>query len=142
LSYTIVRHPTYSEWFINPGLRESIEAGELRSSSGGRGMNTALRADLAEAAAVVLTGQDQLAGSYNFTGRRWTFDELAQVLSDILGRTIIHRQVDEDEGIMTMIGPTVRAGMFEHQTDDLERVLGHSSTSLRAAVTAVLQSRA
>ena len=142
LPYTIVRHPIYSEWFINPGLRESIEAGELTSSSGGRGMNTALRADLAEAAAVVLTGQDQLAGSYDFTGRRWTFDELAQVLSDISGRTIIHRQVDADEGIMTMIGPTVRAGMFEHQTDDLERVLGHSSTSLRAAVSAVLQSRA
>ena len=104
-------------------------------------MNTALRADLAEAAAVELTGQNQLGGGYDFTGRRWTFDELAQVLSDISGRTITHREVDEDEGIMTMIGPAVRAGMFEHHSDDLERVLGHSSTSLRAAVTAVLQSR-
>jgi NAD(P)H dehydrogenase (quinone) len=138
LPYTILRQPIYSEWFINQGLQRSIEAGELTSSSGGRGMNTALRADLAEAAAVVLTGQDQLGGGYDFTGRRWTFDELAQVLSDISGRTIIHREVDEDEGIMTMIGPAVRAGSFEYQTDDLERVLGRSSTSLRAAVTAVL----
>jgi NAD(P)H dehydrogenase (quinone) len=47
LPCTIVRHPIYSEWFINSGLRRSIEAGELTSSSGGRGMNTALRADLA-----------------------------------------------------------------------------------------------
>jgi NAD(P)H dehydrogenase (quinone) len=140
LPYTIVRHPIYSEWFIYSDLRRSIDAGELTSSSEGRGMNTALRADLAEAAAVVLTGQDQLGGSYNFTGRRWTFDELAQVLSDISGRTIIYREVDEDEGIMTMIGPAVRAGIFEHQTDDLERVLGHSSTSVRAALPAVLQS--
>jgi NAD(P)H dehydrogenase (quinone) len=140
LPYTILRHPIYSEWFINSGLRQSIEAGELTSSSGGRAMNTAFRADLAEAAAVVLTGQDQLGGSYDFTGRRWTFDELAQVLSDISGRTIIQQEVDEDEGIMTMIGPAVRAGIFELQTDDLERVLGHSSTSLRAAVTAVLRS--
>lgn len=31
---------------------------------------------------------NQLGGSYDFTGRRWTFDELAQVLSDISGRTI------------------------------------------------------
>ena len=69
------------------------------------------------------------------------FDELAQVRFDISGRTIIHREVDANEGIMTMIGPAVRAGIFEHQTDDLERVLGHSSTSLRAAVTAVLQSQ-
>jgi NAD(P)H dehydrogenase (quinone) len=35
LPYTIVRHPIYSEWFINAGLRQSIEAGELTSSSGG-----------------------------------------------------------------------------------------------------------
>jgi NAD(P)H dehydrogenase (quinone) len=140
LPYTIVRHPIYSEWFINSGLRRSIDAGELTSTSAGRGMNTALRADLAEAAAIVLIGQDQLGGSYDFTGRPWTFDELAQVLSDISGRTIIYREVDEDEGIMTMIGPAVRAGIFEHQTDDLERILGHSSTSLRAAVPAVLQS--
>jgi NAD(P)H dehydrogenase (quinone) len=102
-------------------------------------MNTALRADLAEAAAVVLTGQDRPAESFNFTGRRWTFQELAQVLSEISGRTVTHREVDEDDGIMAMIGPAVRAGIFEHQTDDLERVLGHPSASLRAAVTAALQ---
>ena len=70
LAYTIVWHPIYSEWFINSGLRRSIEADKLTCSSGGRGMNTALRADLAEAAAVVLTGQNQLGGSYDFTGRR------------------------------------------------------------------------
>ena len=69
LPYTILRHPIYSEWFIHPGLREAVDSGELISSSGGRG-DTALRADLAEAAAVVLTSQDQLEESYDFTGRR------------------------------------------------------------------------
>jgi NAD(P)H dehydrogenase (quinone) len=87
LPYTIVRHPIYSEWFINPGLRRSIEPGELTGSSAGLGMNAALRADLAEAAAVVLDWPNQLGGSYDFTGRCWTFDELAPVLSDISGRT-------------------------------------------------------
>ncbi len=43
-----------------------------------RGMKTALRADLAEAAAIVLTSQDQLDEGYDFTGRRWTFHELAR----------------------------------------------------------------
>ena len=138
LPHTMLRHPIYSEFFLHPGLVQAIEAGELTSSAGGRGMNTALRADLAEAAAVLLTSSDQLSESYDFTGRRWTFAELAQVLSEISGRTIAYRELDEDEGIMTMIGPAVRAGVFEHQTDDLERVLGHPGTSLRAAVTAVL----
>ena len=74
-------------------------------------MNTALRADLAEAAAIVLIGQDQLGGSYDFTGRPWTFDELAQVLSDISGRTIIYREVDEDEGILDDDRPRRRAAL-------------------------------
>lgn len=139
LPYTILRHPIYSEWFIHSGLREPIKTGHLTSSAGGRGMNTALRTDLAEAAAVLLTSRDQLDEGYNFTGRRWTFDELAQVLSEISGRLITCQEVDEDEGIMTMIGPAVRAGAFEFSTVDLERVLGHPSTSLRNAVTAALR---
>lgn len=139
LAYTILRHPIYSEWFIHPGLQAAIDAGELISSAGGRGLNTALRADLAEAAAILLTSQDQPDDAYDFTGRRWSFDELGQVLSEISGRMITCREVDEDEGIMTMIGPAVRAGLFELQTEDLERVLGHPSISLRTAVTTALQ---
>jgi hypothetical protein len=104
-------------------------------------MNAALRADLAEAAAVVLTGQINLAEattSLVAIGRLTSWHRSSPTSQ--AGRSP-HREADEDEGIMTMIGPLVRVGIFEHQTDDLERVLGHSSTSLRAAVTAILQSR-
>jgi NAD(P)H dehydrogenase (quinone) len=141
LPYTIVRHPIYSEWFINPGLRRSIGAGELTGSSAGRGMNAALRADLAEAAAVVLTGQINLAeATTSLVAVRCSTSWHRSSPTSRAERSP-HREVDGDEGIMTMIGHAVRAGILEHQTDDLERVLGHSSTSLRAAVTAVLQSR-
>jgi NAD(P)H dehydrogenase (quinone) len=142
LPYVILRHPIYTDSFINPSLRRVIDAGELTSSSRGRGMNTATRADLAEAAAAVLASQDQAGKSYNFTGPLWTFVELAQVLSDIAGRTINYREVDADEGVMTMIGGPVRAGMFQYQTDDLERVLGHPATELRTAVGKALQTTA
>jgi hypothetical protein len=37
-------------------------------------------------------------------------------------RTITHREVDADEGIMTMIGPAVRARIFEQQTEAFEAV--------------------
>ena len=104
-------------------------------------MNTALRADLAEAAAVVLTGLNQLVGSYDFTGRHWTSTSWHRFSPTSRAGRSPRREIDEDEGVMTMIGPLVRVGIFEHQTDDLEHVLGHSSTRLRAAVTAVLQSR-
>lgn len=38
-------------------------------------MNTARRADLAEAAAAVLTSADHPANAYNFTGRLWTYPD-------------------------------------------------------------------
>jgi NAD(P)H dehydrogenase (quinone) len=139
LPYLMLRHPIYSDTFINSGLRRAIDAGELTSSARGRGMNTAFRTDLAEAAATLLTSQDQAGKSYNFTGPLWTFHQLAQVLSDIAGRPVAYREVDVDEGVMTMIGGPVRAGMFEYQSADLERVLGHPATNFETAVKAALQ---
>jgi NAD(P)H dehydrogenase (quinone) len=138
LPYLMLRHPIYSDTFINSGLRRAIDAGELTSSARGRGMNTAFRTDLAEAAAALLTSPDQAGKSYNFTGPLWTFQQLAEVLSDIAGRPIACREVDMDEGVMTMIGGPVRAGLFEYQTQDLEQVLGHPATN-ETAVKAALQ---
>jgi NAD(P)H dehydrogenase (quinone) len=142
LPYLMLRHPIYSDTFIHPGLRRAIDAGELTSSARGRGMNTAFRTDLAEAAATLLTSPDQAGKSYNFTGPLWTFQQLAQVLSGIAGRPITYREVDVDEGVMTMIGGPVRAGLFEYQTGDLEQVLGHPATNFEAAVKTALQSAA
>lgn len=131
--HTVLRHPIYSEFFLNPGLLAAVEAGELTSSTNGRGMNTATRADLAEAAAVVLT-ESASADSYDFTGVLWTYPELATVLSDISGRPVRYREVDGDEGFMTMIGPAIRSGAFELQTGDLQRVLERPPASLRSVV--------
>jgi len=125
--------------FITPlGLQAAITAGELTSSAGGRGMNTATRADLAEAAAVALTGADHVGKGYNFTGRLWTYRQLAAVLSDISGRTVTCREVDNDEGALEWFGPVIRSGGFELQTGDLEHLLGHPPSSLEDAVAAAL----
>jgi len=66
------------------------------------------------------------------------------VLSDMSGRTVVYRDVDEDgddEGIVGMLGlgPVIRAGAFERQTGDLEQVLGRPATSLEVAVAAALR---
>jgi NAD(P)H dehydrogenase (quinone) len=136
--YTILRHPIYSDFFINAGLRAAVAAGELTSSVDDRGLNTATRADLAEAAANVLTGAPPASRAYDFTGRRWTYPQLAEVLGAASGRTVTYRDVDGDEGIMVMFGPIIRSGGFEVQTGDLESVLGRPATSLEDAVAAVL----
>jgi NAD(P)H dehydrogenase (quinone) len=64
------------------------------------------------------------------------------VLSAIAGRPIAYREVDVDEGVMTMIGGPVRAGLFEYQTEDLEHVIGHPATKLETGVKAALQTTA
>jgi NAD(P)H dehydrogenase (quinone) len=138
--HTVLRHPIYSDFFLNPQLRAAIEAGELTSSTGGRGMNTASRADLAEAAAAVLANAGHVGRAYNFTGRLWTYPQLAAALSSLSGRTVVYRELDRDEGIVAMLGlgPVIRSGAFELQTGDLEQVLGHPPTSLEAAVAAAI----
>ena len=143
LSATVLRHPIYSDFFVNPGLAAAIETGELTSSTRGRGLNTATRADLAEAAAVVLTDEDRFGRAYDFTGRLWTYPQLAAVLTEVSGRTVVHRDVDEDEGVIDLlgIGPFIRAGGFERQTGDLEAVLGHPPTGLEDAVATALGAR-
>jgi NAD(P)H dehydrogenase (quinone) len=140
LSYTLLRHPIYSDFFLNPGLSAAIEAGELTSSTGGRGLNTATRTDLAEAAALVLAAGEHSGRAYDFTGRIWTYPQLATELSTVSHRTVTYREVDQDDGIVALLGlgPAIRSGGFERQTSDLEQILGRPATSLHAAVETAL----
>jgi NAD(P)H dehydrogenase (quinone) len=140
LPYTLLRHPIYSDFFINADLRTAIEAGELTSSTGTWGLNTATRADLAEAAAIVMTDEGHVGRAYDFTGRLWTYPQLADALALIGGRGVTYREVPEDDGIVGMLGlgPIIRSGGFEVQTPDLERVLDRPATSLEDAVEGAL----
>jgi len=144
VSHTVLRHPIYSEFFLNPQLRAAIEVGELTSSTAGHGMNTATRADLAEAAAVVVANAGHVGSVYNFTGPLWTYPQLAAALSSLSGRTVVYRELDRDEGIVAMLGlgPVIRSGGFELQTGDLEEVLGHPPANLEAAVAAAIDAPA
>jgi NAD(P)H dehydrogenase (quinone) len=138
LPTVLLRHPIYTEIFIHPGLRAAVESGELRAASGGRSMNTATRADLADAAAALLAAPDVQGGAYDLTGPLWTYDELAVALSELSGRRVVHRDGGQDEDAFEWFGPIIRAGGFEVQTPDLERLLGRPPTGVRAAAAAAL----
>lgn len=138
LPYALLRHPIYSEMYLNAGLHAAIEAGEITSSTRGRGLNTATRADLAQAAAAVLTAPNGSSITYNFTGPLWTYPLLAEVLSEVSGRPVVYREADDEQGFLGMLAEVVRYGGFEVQTDDLQRVLGRPAMSLRESVVAAL----
>lgn len=140
LAHAFLRHPIYHDLFVTPQLRAAAEAGELTSNTRGRGLNTATRADLAAAAAALLTSNEQSREVYEFTGPLWTYPQLADVLSEVSGRPVRYRESDSDEGIVGMLGLAefIQAGGFEYQTPDLEQVLGHPASSLRDCVEAAL----
>ncbi|MFG2437667.1 NAD(P)H-binding protein [Streptomyces sp. NPDC048508] len=139
LPHTLLRHPFYSEAFLNPGLRGAVASGELADGTGGRGVNTALRRDLAEAAARVLTEDGHLGCAYDFTGGLWTYEDLADTLSRLGGRPVVRRdRADRAPGAQGWLEERIRSGALERQTDDLPQVLGRPATTLDEAVTAVL----
>ncbi|TQS27965.1 NmrA family transcriptional regulator [Microbispora sp. KK1-11] len=120
LPHTFLRHPFYSDAFV-----PRVVEGEITSSTGGRGLNTAFRSDLAEAAANVLTGEGHLGRAYDFTGPLWSYPEVAEALG------VPYREVpDAGPGPMSWINAQVRAGMLEQRTDDLERVLGRPAETV------------
>ncbi|MFC4012673.1 NAD(P)H-binding protein [Nonomuraea purpurea] len=120
LPYTLLRHPFYSDAFL-----PQPSDGEITSSTGGRGLNTAFRSDLAAAAANVLTNDDHLGQAYNFTGPLWNYPEVAEALG------VPYRELaNPAPGPMSWISAQVRAGALERQTPDLERVLGKPAETM------------
>ncbi|MFJ4927196.1 NAD(P)H-binding protein [Streptomyces sp. NPDC088736] len=141
LPHTVLRHPFYSEAFLNPGLRAAVLSGELLDGTGGRGINTAFRGDLAEAAARVLTEDGHLGRAYDFTGEPWTYGRLARVLGDLSEKPVVRRdRQDRAPGAQGWLEDQVRAGALERRTGDLRHVLGHPPTTLDRAVAAILSS--
>ncbi|MEV7013201.1 NAD(P)H-binding protein [Streptosporangium sp. NPDC051022] len=139
LPYIVLRNPYYSEAFLNPALRSAVAAGELVDVTGGRGLNTAFRTDLAEAAANALTGEGHLGRGYDLTGPLWTYPRLARALTEISGTAVAYREgPDESAGPLRWLNAQVRAGALEAQSGDLERLLGRPATSVPQALAGVL----
>lgn len=139
LPHTLLRHPFYSEGFLHPALRVARASGEVRDATGGRGLNTATRADLAEAAARILTEDGHTGRAYDFTGSLWTYPELASALTRVCGRPVAHRvRQDRAPGVQGWLEDQIRSGALERQTDDLAHVLRRPPTALDQALGALL----
>ncbi|GAB3207803.1 NAD(P)H-binding protein [Nocardia tengchongensis] len=118
LPCTILRNPLYSEPFLPPRT-----ASEVLSGTGGKGLNTAFRTDLAQAAATVLIEDGHLGRAYDLTGPLWTFPQLAAALG------LPYRE-QTPPGPMGWLHTLVRSGEFERQTGDLENLLGRLPTPI------------
>lgn len=120
LAHTILRNPFYGDAFL-----PQVVDGVVRGSTGGRGLNTAFRTDLAQAAANALTGPGHLGRAYDLTGPLWSHPQVAEALG------VAYEEVpDAGPGAMAWLNGLIRAGAMERQTSDLESLLGRPAETV------------
>ncbi|GAB6930845.1 SDR family oxidoreductase [Paenibacillus sp. JCM 10914] len=154
IPYTFLRNGGYSEFFINPLLQANVKSGKIMTNSNNGKVNSVSRDDLALAAATVLTEGGHENRGYNLVSNNpWSFDDLAQVISEVSGTPVIHQSVTfhEVKNALVQVGMsetyaamtagiynTIAEGGMEKHTDDLHRLIGFE-TPIKEQVEKALQ---
>jgi len=153
LTYTFLRDTLYTEVFISPDLSKSIDSGIIVTNTGNGHINSVARKDFALAHATVLTQPGHENKTYNLvSSQMWNYNELAQILSELSHKQIVHKAVSFEEAKNYMIQsglPEPRAngrasiysqvatGEWAKKSDDLRMLIGQE-TPLRETVKRVL----
>jgi NAD(P)H dehydrogenase (quinone) len=154
IPYTFLRNSLYTEVFVNPALRASVEHGAVVTNAGSGRLNSVTRSDLALAAATVLIGEGHENKTYNLVSNQtWSFDDLADILSEVSGKKVVHQSVsfEEEKSILVNAGlpesvAVVIAGIYNaisegetsRTSDDLQKLIG-TLTPLKETVKQVFQ---
>jgi len=151
--YVLLRNGWYTENYTG-SIGGVLAGGALLGSSGDGKISSATRADFAEAAVAVLTGEGQEGKVYELAGDEvYTMSDLAAEISKQTGKNIPYKNlpvaeyaaalisVGLPEGIAHFLAgthvSTEKGDLFDdgHQ---LSKLIGHSTTSLADAVKAAL----
>lgn len=154
IDHALLRNGWYWENYTND-LAGTAERGVLIGSAGDGRVAGAARADYAEAAAVVLTSDENQAGKvYELGGdEHLTYPELAQAISNVTGKPVEYRNlpVAEYQGVLESVGlpapvaavladadAGVATGVLDVTSGDLQRLIGRPSTPLETVLRAAL----
>jgi NAD(P)H dehydrogenase (quinone) len=153
LPAVLLRNSWYTENYTGD-LAGAAQRGAIIGSAGQGRVASAARADFAEAAAVVLTLDDQAGKVYELTGdTAWTLPELAAETAARSGAEVGYTDLPAEEyaQILTSFGlpdfvvelivdadVQVSQGALATVTDDLSRLLDRPTTPLSATVAAAL----
>ncbi|TAE84596.1 MAG: SDR family oxidoreductase [Bacteroidetes bacterium] len=146
MNYTILKNTLYMD-FIPVFLGENVlENGLIYLPAGNGKVGTVLRVEMAEATANILTSDQHSGKTYRFTSHEaFSYQEVAQHLTEITGRTINYISPTADEFAKTLTEHGVPAefiglfssfavaqanGELEMVGSDLEQLLGRKTTSL------------
>jgi NAD(P)H dehydrogenase (quinone) len=153
--YTFLRNNLYTDHYALQ-IRQAVKSGIFVGSAGAGRVASATRADYAAAAVAVLTGQGHENKVYELGGDdAWGYAELAAVLSKVAGHEIAYQAISPAEHYELLVAagiPDVVANLFidtytaiaDGQLADtpgqLRALIGHPTTTLADAVTAMLDS--
>lgn len=153
IAYTILRNGWYTENYT-ASVPSAVASGSFIGSAGEGKISSATRADLAEAAAVVLTSQGQEGKIYELAGDEvYTLTSLAAEISLQTGKDIPYRNLPETEyakilkeiGLPESVASAIASYDVSASKNDLydggkqiSKLIGRPTTSLAEAVKTAL----
>jgi NAD(P)H dehydrogenase (quinone) len=152
IPYSLLRNNWYLENEIG-SIQAAMAGAPWITATGDGKVGWALRQDLAEATANVLTGNGHENTIYELSGKLMTHKELVSILETVLGKEIPFQQVDDDtyaeimkgagvpEAFLPMLSYTqkgIREGGLEVESNDLEKLLGRSVIPMREALNQIV----
>jgi NAD(P)H dehydrogenase (quinone) len=152
IPYSLLRNNWYLENEIG-SIQAAMAGAPWITATGDGKVGWALRQDLAEATANVLTGNGHENTIYELSGKLMTHKELVSILETVLGKEIPFQQVDDDtyaeimkgagvpEAFLPMLSNTqkgIREGGLEVESNDLEKLLGRSVIPMREALNQIV----
>ncbi|WP_406107095.1 SDR family oxidoreductase [Micromonospora globbae] len=151
LPYVFLRNSWYIENYL-PQIPTYLEHG-IAGAAGDGQVSAAVRADYAEAAAVVATTEGHAGRAYELGGAPFTMNEFAAELSRQTGRVVTYTDLPEEKYVEVLVGAGVprdyaalladgdrgmAQGELYAEGDDLARLLGREPVTLADAIRAVL----
>lgn len=154
LPHVLLRNGWYSENYA-AGVPAALAHGVLLGSAGAGRIASAARADYAEAAAAVLTRDDQAGRIYELAGdTAYTLTELAAEISAQSGKEIAYKDLPEadykaillgaglPEGLAALLADSdvgaSKDGLFD-DSHQLSQLIGHPTTTIATSIATALK---
>jgi NAD(P)H dehydrogenase (quinone) len=154
IPHTLLRNGWYTENYTG-GVPGAVSAGALIGSARDGKISSAARADYAEAAAVVVSGEGHVGRTYELAGdQAWTLAELAAQISRQTGRDVPYKDLPEADYAAALIGvglpePLAQAiasfdvaaagGALFDDSRQLSALIGRPTTPLSNSVAEVIK---
>ncbi|MDP2238242.1 MAG: SDR family oxidoreductase [Bacteroidales bacterium] len=153
IDYTILKNTLYMD-FVPAFLGEKVlETGLIYLPAGNGKVGAVLRSEMAEATATILSSQNHAGKTYRFTNQEaFSYQEVAQQLSEITGKTINYISPTADEyaqtltehgvpvdfiGLFSSFAVAQEKGELEMVGSDLEQFLGRKPTTIKTFLTQI-----